>query len=79
VAPQSEPSAVVNTKSVFSFFGSVLPKYFDSEWSFAQCRLTDHHVICAVKDKNLIAISLEGNYYTAEIDPKVGGECTNKQ
>jgi hypothetical protein len=36
-------------------------------------------VICAIKDKNLIAVSLEGNYYTAEIDTKNGGECTNKE
>ena len=28
-------SSVANTKSIFSYFGSVLPKYFDSEWSFA--------------------------------------------
>jgi hypothetical protein len=49
-------------------FSGVLPKYFGSEWSFAQCRLTDSHAICAVKDKYLVAVSLEGNYYTAEID-----------
>jgi hypothetical protein len=60
-------------------FSSVLPTYFDSEWSFAQCRLTDTHVICAIKDLQLIAVSTQGNYYTADIDPKAGGECTNKQ
>lgn len=69
---------MANTKSIFSLFSSVLPTYFDSEWSFAQCRLTDHHVICAIKDNCLIAVSQEGNYYTADIDPKAGGECSNK-
>lgn len=60
-------------------FSSVLPQYFDSEWSFAQCRLKDAlPAICALKDSTLIAVSLEGNYYTAEIDMKNGGECTNK-
>lgn len=73
--PASEPTTVTNTKSIFSYFSGVLPKYFDSEWSFAQCRLTDSHVICAIKEKTLIAISQEGNYYTAEFDPKAGGEC----
>lgn len=53
----------------------VLPKYFDSEWSFAQFRIVDSHAICAIKDKNVIAISHDGNYYQAEIDPKNGGEC----
>lgn len=31
----SEPTTVSNTKSIFSYFSGVLPKYFDSEWSFA--------------------------------------------
>lgn len=55
-------------------FGSVLPKYFSSEWSFAQCRLKDAHVICAIKDNSLISVSLEGYYYQVEFDPKVGGD-----
>jgi WD repeat-containing protein 45 len=58
-------------------FGSVLPKYFSSEWSFAQCRLKDAHVICSIKDNNVISVSLEGFYYQTEFDPKTGGECTN--
>ena len=28
-----------------------------------------------VKDNKIIAISCDGNYYLAEIDPKGGGEC----
>lgn len=77
-APAQESSGTVsNTKSFFSIFGSVLPKYFSSEWSFAQCRLKDSHVMCAIKDKNLIAISLEGYYYNTEFDAKVGGDLVN--
>ena len=62
---------------MFSLFSSVLPKYFSSEWSFAQCRLKDAHVICAIKDQFLIGVSLEGFYYTAEFDTKTGGDCQN--
>jgi hypothetical protein len=73
----SAAGPVFNTKSMFSIFSSVLPKYFSSEWSFAQCRLKDAHVICSIKDRYLIGVSLEGYYYTAEIDTKSGGECQN--
>ena len=53
----------------------VLPTYFDSEWSFAQFRLLDQHAICCIKDKYIISITKDGNYYLAEIDTKNGGEC----
>lgn len=59
---------------MFSFMKGVLPKYFDSEWSFAQFRLVDSHAICAIKENKIIAISEDGNYYLANID-KNGGEC----
>jgi len=78
VAPAGQQT-VANTKSIFSMFSSVLPTYFGSEWSFAQCRLVDSHVIVAIKDTHLIAVSLEGNYYLAEIDPKNGGECAKSE
>jgi hypothetical protein len=35
----------------------------------------DTHAICAIKDNKAIAISNDGNYYLADIDPKNGGEC----
>lgn len=63
---------------MFSFMKKVLPSYFDSEWSFAQFRLVDTHAICAIRENKIIAISVDGNYYLAEID-KNGGECTKLQ
>lgn len=60
---------------MLSFMGGILPKYFNSEWSFAQFRVIDGKVMCALKDNKIIAISCDGNYYLAEIDPKAGGEC----
>jgi len=63
---------------MFSFMKGVLPRYFDSEWSFAQFRLVDTFAICAIKENKIIAISAEGNYYMAEID-KNGGECKKLQ
>ena len=37
----------VNAKSTFSFMKAVLPKYFSSEWSFAQFRVPDTRSVCA--------------------------------
>jgi hypothetical protein len=36
-----------NTKSTLSFIKGILPKYFSSEWSFAQFRVPDTRSICA--------------------------------
>ena len=77
---QEEPK---NHKSVFgkitNFFG-VQNTYFNSEWSFAQFRITDTKAICSFgPDNSIIVISSEGKYYQAEYDPKNGGECTNIQ
>jgi hypothetical protein len=64
---------------MFSFMKGVLPSYFDSEWSFAQFRIVDSHAICAIKDNKIIAISNDGNYYLAEFEAKLGGECKKLQ
>lgn len=36
-----------NTKSSLSFIRGILPKYFSSEWSFAQFRVPDTRSICS--------------------------------
>lgn len=60
---------------MLSILGGVLPRYFNSEWSFAQFRVVDSGAICAIKDNKIIVISRDGFYYLAEIDVKNGGEC----
>ena len=54
----------------------ILPKYFDSEWSFAQFRIPDSKALCAFSEdgSTLIAVTTDGSYYTAEI-PKKKGDC----
>ncbi len=57
----------------------LLPKYFDSEFSFAQFRISDSKALCAFADDNtLIVVSTEGNYYVAHI-PVGGGDCVKKE
>ncbi|KAF1330272.1 hypothetical protein FI667_g5249, partial [Globisporangium splendens] len=44
-----------NSKSSFSFMRGLLPKYFSSEWSFAQFRVPETRTICAFgAEKNTI-------------------------
>lgn len=67
-----------NPKSSFSFMKGLLPKYFSSEWSFAQYRVPDGRTIVSFgADKNsIIVVSADGMFYKAAFDPEKGGECT---
>ena len=51
-------------------------EYFNSEWSFAQVRITDSRSICCFEHENtIIIVSTEGKYYKAQIDLEKGGDC----
>lgn len=70
-----------NTKSSFSFFSSMLPKYFDSEWSFAQFQLPPGKRHCAFGHDDpsspvvsLYVIGMDGMFYKGEFDRKEGGQ-----
>jgi WD40 repeat protein len=69
-----------NKKSRFNLFKGFLPKYFDSEWSYAKFKMPSNdnsqRQTCAFNQEgtHLIVISSEGNYYLAEIQ-KNGGNC----
>jgi len=67
-----------NPKSSLAFISGILPKYFRSEWSFAQYRVPDTRTIVAFgSEKNsIVVVSAEGNFYKAIFDPeKPGSEC----
>ena len=71
-----------NPTSSLSFLKSVLPKYFSSEWSFAQFRVPDVRTIVAFgNEKNSIVIaSADGTFYKALFDPdKPGQEAMQDQ
>lgn len=69
-----------------SYFGTVMSflgyqnQYLNSEWSFAQYRLTykEQSVVCFSPDNtpSVIVITSDGNYHQGSFDPKVGGECS---
>lgn len=74
-------NAVENRKSSWSVIGSVLPNYFNSEWSFAWYRGSDVPSICAFtqdnqKNKlNVIVVGADGSYRKLSFDEHKGGEC----
>jgi WD40 repeat protein len=70
-----------NPTSSLSFMKSMLPKYFSSEWSFAQFRVPDVRSIVAFgQEKNsIIVVSADGTFYKAIFDPeKAGAECVQE-
>ncbi|RHY33521.1 hypothetical protein DYB32_001595, partial [Aphanomyces invadans] len=64
-----------NNKSSFSFMRGLLPKYFSSEWSFAQFKVPETRTICAFgTDKNtILVVGADGSFYKAVFD--ANGEC----
>lgn len=58
----------------------LLPKYFDSEWSYAQFKIPDGKALCAFSEdgNTLISVTTDGTYYLAEI-PKKKGDCVVKE
>ena len=55
---------------------NLLPKYFSSEWSFAQFRVPDGRTIVAFgADKNsIVVVSADGHFYKA-LFSEAGGDC----
>ena len=66
-----------NARSSLSFMKGILPRYFSSEWSFAQYRLPERQTVCAfgVEMNSLVAIQSDGTFYKAKFDPVSGGEA----
>ncbi|RLN25980.1 hypothetical protein BBO99_00004806 [Phytophthora kernoviae] len=77
-APRSgEDDGTENSKSSLSFMRGLLPKYFSSEWSFAQFRVPETRTICAFgTEKNtIVVVGADGSFYKAVFD--ANGECQN--
>lgn len=83
-----------NKQSSLSFMKDMLPKYFSSQWSFAQCRLSEEHYLATFgKDPNTIignplplphhplifvVATFSGSFYRYRFDTIRGGECTRE-
>ena len=70
-----KPASDENTKSTLSFFGSLVPSYFQSEWSFAQFRTNVSHTLVAFgsEPNTIIIVGADGSFWKASYEG--GGEC----
>eukprot|EP00252_Welwitschia_mirabilis_P007244 TRINITY_DN1844_c0_g1_i1.p1 TRINITY_DN1844_c0_g1~~TRINITY_DN1844_c0_g1_i1.p1 ORF type:complete len:407 (-),score=48.08 TRINITY_DN1844_c0_g1_i1:220-1440(-) len=70
-----------NTSSSLSFMKGVLPKYFSSEWSFAQFHLSEHtrFLVSFSRQNTLIVVGFDGSYYKCAFDPSNGGEMIQQE
>jgi hypothetical protein len=60
----------------------VLPKYFSSEWSFAQFRVPEETraIVAFGPQKNtLIVVCANGSYYRCSFDANQGGEMVQQE
>ncbi|KAI3470986.1 hypothetical protein Pfo_027649 [Paulownia fortunei] len=75
------PSAGANPGSSFSFMKGVLPKYFSSEWSFAQFHLPEcTQFIAAFGSQNaVIIVGMDGSFYKCSFDPMNGGVMVQQE
>ncbi|XP_057469269.1 autophagy-related protein 18c-like [Actinidia eriantha] len=77
----SPSTSSANPGSSLSFLKGVLPKYFSSEWSFAQFRLPEYtQFIAAFGSQNtVIIVGLDGSFYRCSFDPVNGGEMLQQE
>jgi len=75
-AQGGDQSSAKNTKSALSFLGSVLPKYFSSEWSFAKFHIDSNMILVAFgsSPNTIIAVTAEGEFYKASF-----AKCSEKE
>lgn len=71
-AAKGDDKKIANPTSSFSWMKSILPKYFSSEWSYAQFRVPDARTIVSFgSEKNsIVVVSADGSYYKAVFDPE---------
>ncbi|KAL5711565.1 Autophagy-related protein 18d [Ranunculus cassubicifolius] len=75
------PTTGANPGSSFSFMKGVLPKYFSSEWSFAQFYLpeTVRYVAAFGSHNTVIIVGMDGSFYRCSFDAVNGGEMTQQE
>lgn len=73
-APAAAASST-NSKSSLSFMKGLLPKYFSSEWSFAQFRVPDSRSVVAFgqEPNTIMVVSADGSFFRANFEK--GGEA----
>ncbi|XP_038980399.1 autophagy-related protein 18c-like [Phoenix dactylifera] len=75
------PNTGTNASSSLSFMKGVLPKYFSSEWSFAQFHLPEvgPYIVAFGAQNTVIIVGMDGSFYRCSFDPVSGGEMLQKE
>ncbi|KAK8643204.1 hypothetical protein V6N13_012510 [Hibiscus sabdariffa] len=81
ISPSTGVNFLCCTQFVNKLLG-ILPKYFSSEWSFAQFHLPEdtHQSIAAFGSQNTVFIvRMNGSFYRCSFDPVDGGEMLQQE
>ncbi|KAF3433242.1 hypothetical protein FNV43_RR24344 [Rhamnella rubrinervis] len=72
------PNIGANPNSSFSFMRGVLPKYFSSEWSFAQFHLPENtrYIVAFGSQNTVLIVGMDGR---CSFDPVQGGEMIQQE
>lgn len=75
------PTTGANPGSSLSFMRGMLPRYFSSEWSFAQFHLSETvRFIAAFGSQNTVVIlGMDGSFYRCSFDTLNGGEMSQQE
>ncbi|PKU85428.1 autophagy-related protein 18c-like [Dendrobium catenatum] len=75
------PNTGANPSSSLSFMKGVLPKYFSSEWSFAQFRLPEvtRYFAAFGSENTVMIVGMDGSFYRCSFDPVLGGQMTQQE
>ncbi|XP_078436521.1 autophagy-related protein 18c-like isoform X1 [Wolffia australiana] len=81
IDPLISPTLGANPSSSLSFMKGVLPKYFSSEWSFAQFHVpeTTRFITAFGSQNTVLIVGMDGSFYRCSFDPVVGGEMTQEE
>ncbi|KAL1559358.1 Autophagy-related protein 18d [Salvia divinorum] len=79
--PLISRSTSANPSSSFYFLKGVLPKYFSSEWSFAQFHFPGgtQFITTFGSQNTVIVVGLDGSFYRCSFDPVNGGEMVKQE
>jgi hypothetical protein len=75
------PTSGANPGSSLSFMKGVLPKYFSSEWSFAQFHLpeTTKFIGAFGSQSSLVIVGMDGSFYKCSFDTVNGGNMVQQE
>ncbi|XP_062193690.1 autophagy-related protein 18c-like [Phragmites australis] len=81
IDPLIQTNTGSNASSSLSFMRGILPKYFSSEWSFAQFHLPEvtRYIVAFGAQNTVMMVGLDGSFYRCSFDQVNGGQMLQKE